>query len=165
MAMTFTAPPALAPLSSKRVPERDLEQAFTNELSSPDSFDTSDFRLAVHAVNPVMAERFREWRHLSGTYDAKRDVDLLKNPLDRQRARGAFPGDSTRSRRRWPFAPADERFLSCSYRRAYYSAVWNAVVSVGFVLARWRLRYPAVASSSVNSAVLVKLRVDLQVKS
>ena len=64
-----------------------IRESYRTEITPIDQFDESEFTLMVHAYNPFMAKGFVEQLKEQGTYDPKRDINLLKQP-ERLREKG-----------------------------------------------------------------------------
>lgn len=62
-------------------------EAYRTEMTSLDDFHKDNFTLMVHAYNPFMARGFTEQLKEKGTYDPKRDINLMKEP-ERLREKG-----------------------------------------------------------------------------
>jgi hypothetical protein len=57
-----------------------IAEAYRTEITPVDQFTKNDFRFMVHAFNPVMRRSFLEHAKKNGTYDPKRDANLLDQP-------------------------------------------------------------------------------------
>lgn len=57
-----------------------IAEAYRTEITPVDEFKKDDFRLMVHAFNPVMHRAFIEDTKKNGTYDPKRGANLLNEP-------------------------------------------------------------------------------------
>lgn len=64
-----------------------VKESYRSDITPLDRFDKDAFKLLVHAYNPVMARGFVEEAKENGTYDPKKDINLLKNP-ERLREKG-----------------------------------------------------------------------------
>lgn len=64
-----------------------IAESYRTEITPVDKFTKDDFRFIVHTFNPVMRRSFLEDLKKKGTYDPRRDVDLLKEP-ERLREKG-----------------------------------------------------------------------------
>ena len=82
----LTAITAAEPTPSAAGREQILE-AYRTEMTSLDDFHKDNFTLMVHAYNPFMARGFTEQLKENGTYDPKRDINLMKEP-ERLREKG-----------------------------------------------------------------------------
>ena len=69
------ANPSLATGSKEQIRE-----SYRTEITPLDKFDKNQFTLMVHAYNPFMAKGFVEQLKEKGTYDPKRDINLLNEP-------------------------------------------------------------------------------------
>lgn len=61
-------------------PKGQILKSYLTEITPLDRFDKSRFTLMIHAYNPVMARGFVEQLKEAGTYDPKRDINLLEEP-------------------------------------------------------------------------------------
>lgn len=68
-------------------PKDVIGESYQTEITPLSKFDKNQFKLLVHAYNPVMAKGFAEEAKENGTYDPKRDINLLKDP-ERLREKG-----------------------------------------------------------------------------
>jgi hypothetical protein len=57
-----------------------VKDSYRSDITPLDEVRKDDFKLLVHAFNPVMAKGFVEEAKENGTYDPKRDINLLKDP-------------------------------------------------------------------------------------
>lgn len=67
--------------------EEQIRESYRTEITPLAQFDKSQFTLMVHAYNPFMAKGFVEQLKEKGTYDPKRDINLLEEP-ERLREKG-----------------------------------------------------------------------------
>lgn len=58
----------------------EILEAYRSQITPLKNFDKSHFTILVHAYNPFMARGFVEQLKEKGTYDPKRDINLLKEP-------------------------------------------------------------------------------------
>lgn len=68
-------------------PAEAVLESYRTEFTRPGQFDPKSFTLMIHAYNPFMARGFVEQLKEQGTYDPKRDINLLKEP-ERLREKG-----------------------------------------------------------------------------
>lgn len=60
--------------------QKTIRESFLTEITPLDEFDVNRFTLLIHAYNPVMARGFVEQLKENGTYDPKRDINLMEEP-------------------------------------------------------------------------------------